>query len=572
MKSLENLKEKIHDILINNDGDIKLSEHKDIINDAKEVGLDERQLSKLVIEVDRSINWDFIRKQKEEAVKREEELKKAIEEQKQKDLNADETLQFIIEQCAKDQLFGTSEIIVYFETSYELQQEENKSAKILKSYFDKNNYIPLTTPKGTSLKLLLESTDWYKDKLPPPLPQPFQWKMVVTAVALILIVGGALTYFLYLKPKWLDDATPRYFTAAQDAILRSSKIAKVDYNKVGTLPFGVELITYSHDIEWSEVKTKIAGKNKKGFVASKLIVDKKDFILLNSIFGDNESRTTIETIKCRLALLNYFKDKNYIGKIDESIQKEVFGNIQSAKEIWQVYSKAKNAPTNTVFYPPKRIGAKFTDFAVIIKNEVTGQRKLLFFRFDDDETPHLEYEEPAPDNGDIKKILKINGHFQVVYSNGNSSSYIDENENNSNNSYIKDEKNTTTDLKSSFDQNIIIHYYNKLFNKNWNELENMYAPQLERFHSLSNCNRSVAIEDHIKYYNKWSIVSYNIDRNTLKSFIKNNRNNCQIELSIVVRKKHEVKSIGFKILSNIIVDDRNMIVSVSEEILKRWYI
>ena len=142
MNSIELLKKYLHDHLIEKDGNFETGDLVEIRKDAKELGLDERQLSKLLQEVDSSINWEFIYKQKEEAQARESELKKAVEIQKTYEKNAGETLQFIIDQCAKDKVFDSTEIRVFFETSDELNQDENNSARLLKTYFEKNNYIP----------------------------------------------------------------------------------------------------------------------------------------------------------------------------------------------------------------------------------------------------------------------------------------------------------------------------------------------------------------------------------------------------------------------------------------------
>ena len=171
MKSLEAFKQELRDLLIELDGDIILSDYPNIISDAKEAGLNQTQLSKLLIEIDSTIPWNNIRKGKEEAERKAAELKEEAEKKQEAEHNAGETLQFIIEQCALDGLFTSQEIRVYFETSANLNQDENKSVKLLKDYLTNNNYIPLTTPSGTSIKTSLESTDWYKDKLPPPPPE-----------------------------------------------------------------------------------------------------------------------------------------------------------------------------------------------------------------------------------------------------------------------------------------------------------------------------------------------------------------------------------------------------------------
>lgn len=108
----------------------------------------------------------------------------------------------------------------------------------------------------------------------------------LTAVLLIGIVAGSATYFFYLKPKWRDEAAPRLYTFAQDATLRSSPVAGVDHNKLATLNYGTELITYERGVEWLNVKA----NGTEGYVSAKLALNSQDFYLLNSIFGDAESK------------------------------------------------------------------------------------------------------------------------------------------------------------------------------------------------------------------------------------------------------------------------------------------
>lgn len=245
--------------------------------------------------------------------------------------------------------------------------------------------------------------------------------IILTIVLAILMLGGG-GFFVYnniIKPRQIDNAAPRYYTFAPSVVLRSSKNSGADFNKIGSLPYGTELITYDFGYEWSEVKVNSVnaeGKKIKGYIASQFILGKSDFFLLNSIFGDIDSKTVIETSKCRRALLNYFKGQDYIGRISLEEANELGLPIPTTDNQWQVYCLPKDVQTNNVYF--KRIlrkDSKFTDFAVIIKNINTGERKLLFFYFDDDETPHLAAEQSAPEYGTIKKIyLKIVDNEQYL--------------------------------------------------------------------------------------------------------------------------------------------------------------
>lgn len=245
----------------------------------------------------------------------------------------------------------------------------------------------------------------------------------VLLAVVILGVGGFFVYNNVIKPRQIDKVAPRYYTFAPSVVLRSSKSSGADFNKIGSLPYGTELITYDYGYEWSEVKVNSVnseGKKLKGYIASPFILDKRDFFLLNSIFGDADSKSVIETSKCRRALLNYFKDQNYIGRLSAEETTELGLPMPTQGNQWQVYCLPKVVSTNNVYY--KRVlrkDSKFTDFAVIIKNINDGDRKLLYFYFDDDETPHLAAEQTAPEYGTIKKIslktVKGESYLMVDY-------------------------------------------------------------------------------------------------------------------------------------------------------------
>lgn len=231
----------------------------------------------------------------------------------------------------------------------------------------------------------------------------------VIAVLTLLIcgVGGYLYYDNVYLPEKIDREAPRYYTMADMVVLRSSRSSGADFNKIGSLPFGTELITYEYDSDWARVKVAPPNdgrKNLEGFVACPYIIEKKDFFLLNSLFGNQESREVIVTTKCRMALLDYFKTHGYIGCLDNQIRVEAgITTSPNSNNQWQVFCKSKNIKPNSVIF--KRLcnrNSQFTDFAVIITNIINGDRKLLYFYFDEDETPHLYTEQNAPREGYIE--------------------------------------------------------------------------------------------------------------------------------------------------------------------------
>ena len=232
--------------------------------------------------------------------------------------------------------------------------------------------------------------------------------ILIAAIILLAVIlcgaGGYLYYENIYLPEKIDREAPRYYTMANVVVLRSSRSAGADFNKVASLPYGTELITYEHDSEWARVKVNFpSGEKQEGYIASPYILEKKDFFLLNSIFGNQDSKETIITTKCRMALLNYYKDHHYIGKIDEQVRTDAgITVVPNGENQWQVFCKPKDAKPNSVLF--KRLYSKnsqFTDFAVIITNVVSGDRKLLYFYFDEDETPHLLTEQEAPSQGYI---------------------------------------------------------------------------------------------------------------------------------------------------------------------------
>lgn len=191
--------------------------------------------------------------------------------------------------------------------------------------------------------------------------------------------GGFFIYNNIIKPRQIDNAVPRYYTFAPSVVLRSSKNSGADFNKISSLLYGTEFITYDFGYEWSEVKVNsinAKGKKIKGYIASQFILGKSDFFLLNSIFGCTDSKTVIETSKCRRALLNFFKGQDYIGQISPEEANEPELSFPTADNQWQVYCLPKDVQISNVYF--KRIlrkDSKFTDFTVIIKNINTDERK-----------------------------------------------------------------------------------------------------------------------------------------------------------------------------------------------------
>lgn len=196
------------------------------------------------------------------------------------------------------------------------------------------------------------------------------WLMIAAASLLLLITVGSLSYFLYFKQKWIDDAAPRYYITAKNVTLRSSKVAGIDDNVVGTVAYGDEIIVYNYQQDWSEIKV----NKTTAFISSKYIISKSDFLLLNNIFGDNIARDAVESNKCRMALLDFVKRQT-----TDSLQ----------RLDWKIYTRPKDVSPNAVFYPKHIVNpsSRFSDFAFMITNIKNHTKVVGLYTFTDDETP-----------------------------------------------------------------------------------------------------------------------------------------------------------------------------------------
>lgn len=171
---------------------------------------------------------------------------------------------------------------------------------------------------------------------------------------------------------------------------------------MGTIPYGTELVVYSDDGEWAYVKA----NGEKGYVASDYLLNAEDFALLNGVWGNEDAKEVVETSRCRLAILNYLKSNN----------------LKTGETGWQLFAKQKEMKPNSVLFPSLNDGyGNYAKFAFILKNNVTGQRKLILYAFEEDETPIFRYEEDAPESGNIKSVAytKWNDQYRVTYSKKN---------------------------------------------------------------------------------------------------------------------------------------------------------
>lgn len=251
-------------------------------------------------------------------------------------------------------------------------------------------------------------------------PKKKKTGLVIGVIIAVICLGSAIFGWFYYEnvylPEKIDREAPRTYPMV-NVFLRSSKMAGGDFNKIATVPGSDELITYEDDGEWAKVKYIPHGENAKpmvGYVASDYLLNKKDLYQLTSMLADNDVREVLATSKVRKGLIDYYNSKGITGKISQENAQEV-GLPYSPADQWQViFHKGQTKPNEVYFKRAFNPDSKFTDMAVIIENVNSGAKKLLYFTYDDDETPHLRSEGDYH-NGMIKDIkLDSGGVLQVI--------------------------------------------------------------------------------------------------------------------------------------------------------------
>lgn len=220
----------------------------------------------------------------------------------------------------------------------------------------------------------------------------------VTALVLILVVGTGAFVWFYLGDIYNqedpDANVPRMFSIV-NVKMRSSKMAGSDYNMVTSIPAGSEVIVYEDDGEWATAKFVPPGQKDisyEGYVSLNYLLDRRDFYLLESIFGDNGVRDELATAKVRKGLIEYYDSKGITGVLPEEMAEEV-DLYYSPYDQWQVYLYNPTSEAREIKYKKAYdTDSKYSDLAVIIENTSNGRRRLLYFTYDDDETPHLRGE------------------------------------------------------------------------------------------------------------------------------------------------------------------------------------
>lgn len=372
METLEGLNQLIRSRLIEKDGNVKLSQNIDIIQYGKALGISESQLIFKIIDVTETINWAEVEKNKQqENISRGEiEDLAPIEDNFQ---HLDNTI--LCTNCNAPNEKGVAKFCEECGTELKLQIQK-PPVYVPNPAYEQRRDVETEPETSSSSKT------------------PLFFGILILLIALVL--GYVFWGKAYLRDK---DAT-RMYSFANSLALRSSPAGGGDYNMIANIPYGSEVLVYDNGTDW--VNCKLNGL--EGYASPKYLLNKMDFQELNAILADVDTRTAVSQTRFKKALLSYFRDNNLIGKMDDEMQKEVYGLV-TAREVWQLFAKAETNTSNNVYFSKKsKQNSKFNDFACIIKKENTNERKILIFSFDDSENPKLEGQDIAPENGYISSI------------------------------------------------------------------------------------------------------------------------------------------------------------------------
>ena len=198
MINVDSVKEKIRQLLIEKDGDIHPHELKDIIIEAKQLGIDDRHIAKLLPELDRCINWEQIRKQKEELAIRQAESIEFAKNKELKKQDSQKLLETLLHFSFSGGVLEASEIETIFNKVVELSQNEEAFAKQINSQLKKRKYKPYPNPNlnAASLKYILLSTNWYDQKHytkltdhPPSTPKLLTLNKIIVIILIVGVIG-----------------------------------------------------------------------------------------------------------------------------------------------------------------------------------------------------------------------------------------------------------------------------------------------------------------------------------------------------------------------------------------------
>ena len=252
--------------------------------------------------------------------------------------------------------------------------------------------------------------------VPPPDPTPFvirrrkrrPLKWVLIAVAALMgvslvgnIFSALLSDFTSGEAEKADESRLAYVVADR-LLLRSSPLATVESNVLSALDYGDELTVLADSAGWARVS---AG-GRTGYVSSSYLLAPTDFMRLENVWGNADARASVPQSRARLAVLDYLKRED----------------LPSGKDGWQLF--ARSGGGQGVLFPRLDNGLDdFDDFAFLLVNNRTDERRLALYGFKPSEEPVLLFAEQAPARGGLSRVAlaSADGRYRVTYGGGGAS-------------------------------------------------------------------------------------------------------------------------------------------------------
>lgn len=262
MQSIESLKELIKQTLLKNEGELRLRENKEIVDYARGIGIDDRKLSKLIQEVDGTINWYYIKQQK-----------KLLAEEKK----------------------GKRDLAKNGKDNDEKTKQANVSVK----------------------QIATKTADVQPDIITKKKPNIFTLKRIVLASCIALI------YLAIIKgDATKEEKGTTMFSFVEVLEFRSKPNTETNANIIGQLFYGDSVKVLSIDSGWAHCVV----ADKKGYVAAEFLLDRQHFYELDAIFADRNARILTKYSYWRKGLLKYFTSRGIIGNLSPELQLEFYGH------------------------------------------------------------------------------------------------------------------------------------------------------------------------------------------------------------------------------------------------------
>jgi hypothetical protein len=146
-------------------------------------------------------------------------------------------------------------------------------------------------------------------------------------LSLFAIVFLISVYLFWGKDYIRDLNAKRMYSIASSLKLRSDAYDGSDYNVIGNILFGSELLVYEDENSFGADWVNCKYDNKNGYASSKYILDKPNFFLLESIYANSETKELVGQTRYKKAraLLNEQKFSNInewnfiLDKLEERI-------------------------------------------------------------------------------------------------------------------------------------------------------------------------------------------------------------------------------------------------------------